>query len=96
MKILHKVALVAIDTNGLPVRSDNCDDAVMFVSRSPDKLINVIAFWVNQKKCYRMVTNKGEFLLDEHSTNNYWFATCSGIKVQVSLKKMIGELRYWS
>ncbi len=96
MKKLHRVPLVAVDACGLPVRSDNCSDRVMFIARPPSKLTNLVPYFVGDTEFWKLVTNTGEYVLRKHIANNYWFGTCAGIKVQVSLKRMVGELRYWA
>ncbi|HLD90741.1 MAG TPA: hypothetical protein VI911_06995 [Patescibacteria group bacterium] len=42
-------------------------------------------------------TSKGEYKLDKHTTMNYFYGTCIGTRVQVSLatRKKAGELRAW-
>jgi hypothetical protein len=43
----------------------------------------------------KVVTPKGVHELKKHATQNYFHGTLNGHKVQVSLKKVVGELRYW-
>ena len=40
-------------------------------------------------------TTKGEYTLMKHVTMNYYHGECAGVKVQVSLKKQVGEIRAW-
>ena len=46
-------------------------------------------------------TDKGYYTFIKHPTQNYWVpednnGTCGGLKVQISLKQIVGELRYWT
>lgn len=42
-----------------------------------------------------LVTLKGEYVLMRHNKLNFYHGICAGIKVQVSLKKQVGEIRAW-
>ena len=40
---------------------------------------------------------RGGMTLTKHATQNYWYGnTPAGNKVQVSLKKIVGEIRWWA
>jgi hypothetical protein len=41
-------------------------------------------------------SKSGKNLLKRHLTNNYFYGTLNGIKVQVSLKKLVGTVRWWA
>lgn len=43
----------------------------------------------------QLMTAKGSYVLEKHPTQNYYNATCNGRKVQVSLKAISGEIRFW-
>ena len=40
-------------------------------------------------------TARGSYELEYHGNQNYWFGTCAGTKVQISLGKVTGEIRWW-
>lgn len=42
-----------------------------------------------------LTTRKGKYILPKHATMNFYHGICAGIKVQVSLKKQVGEIRSW-
>jgi len=42
-----------------------------------------------------LITPKGSYPLKRHTQLNIFQGTCDGVKVHVSLKKIVGELRYW-
>lgn len=83
-KTQHTFKLVAADVLGYDV---NCFETVpagwMVTLRSaqPDRVT--------------LKTTKGEYLLMKHVTMNYYHGVCAGIKVQISLKKQVGEIRAW-
>jgi hypothetical protein len=47
------------------------------------------------KSQIKLTTRKGSYILNKHSTMNYFWGTCAGVKVQVSLKTLVGEIRSW-
>jgi hypothetical protein len=42
-----------------------------------------------------LVTPKGSYQLNKHRTMGIYLGVCGGHKVHVSIKKTIGEIRYW-
>jgi len=88
---MNKVTLVAVDIFGKPVGSHNCSDAVSMVSDDQ-------YFGIKQTEGgtgWTLVTPKGSYVLTKNSTQNYWQVTVMGHKIQVSIKKMLANLRYW-
>ena len=47
------------------------------------------------KDSLQLSTPKGSYTLLKHATLNIYKGTCNGRKVQLSLKKIVGELRFW-
>ena len=47
------------------------------------------------KDSLQLSTPKGSYTLLKHPTLNIYQGTCNGRKVRVSLKKIVGELRFW-
>jgi len=45
--------------------------------------------------CIHLHTKKDSYQLAKHSQLNIYMGVCNGHKVHVSLKKVVGELRYW-
>lgn len=45
----------------------------------------------------KLISSKLEMLLVKHPSQNYYHGTSpTGTKVQVTLKKIVGELRFWA
>lgn len=42
-----------------------------------------------------LVTPKGSYPLTKHGSLNIYSGICNGHKVHVSLKKVVGEVRFW-
>ena len=90
MKSKTEIKLIGVDQNGKPLTPQNCSDLYKFINK--DKGITVIQTypeWVS------LHTPKGTYTLGKHETLNYYRAECNGVKVQCTLRKMIGTLRYW-
>jgi len=49
----------------------------------------------NTRKGIRLVTPKGVYLFKKHQSLNIHQATCGGHKTHISLKKIVGEIRWW-
>jgi hypothetical protein len=45
---------------------------------------------------YNLQTPKGTYVLTRNKAQNIHQANINGIKIQVSIKKIVGELRYWA
>ena len=83
-KMQYSFKLVAVDKDGTPVRSDNCVTAVRFTDGRNNFFPNGV-----------LQTPKGEYRLVKHPSLNIFQGTCAGIKVQVSIKKMVGAIQAW-
>jgi hypothetical protein len=95
MKKLHTTKLIGLDDTGEPVKSHNSSSAVEFVSQ--DKAFQVIRDTESNDSILLLITSKGTYVLKPHKTQNYYYATCNGIKVQVTLRNraMQASLRAW-
>lgn len=92
-KKLHKVQLVGMDKSGNVVKSSDADKVVRFVGGKEgyfevtlcDNLLGV-----------EVVTPKGRYHVPINSALNIFQGVLKGTKVHISLKKIVGELRYWA
>lgn len=84
------VPLTGVDASGTPVKSTNCADVVEFVNTVQD--VTVVKLSDNKVS---LVTLLGEYVLDKHQSLNSYHGTCSGYKVRIVLKKMVGTLTSW-
>ena len=50
----------------------------------------------NRPVSVNVTTERGSYELLKHPTLNIYVGECMGYKVHVSLKKEVGELRYWA
>lgn len=55
-----------------------------------------IKTYVINKEIIIVNTRKSQSRLKKHKSLNYYLGVINGIKVQVSLKKLVGEVRYWA
>ena len=87
------VGIVESDTDDHVATAQEASDVTYFTD--PKKKLGV--YKVNNKltPCISLHTAKGNYELEKHPTLNYYHGVCNGVKVQVSLKKIVGELRYW-
>lgn len=92
MKTQKVVKLTAVDINSVPVTSNNCQTRMDFTNK--DKEISVTE-WANGKGVV-IHTLRGEYQIAKHPTINAFIGVCSGYKVRVVLKKMVGTLTYQS
>jgi hypothetical protein len=91
----HHIDLTAM-IEDMPVNTNNWYDRTHFVGST----VSVTGYYRitetldDTQVCVR--TPKGVYYLDKHPVNNIYKGTINGIKVQVSLKKMVGTLIYWA
>jgi len=43
-----------------------------------------------------VITPNGQFEMEKHPSQNYYHAVNAGYKIQCTLKKVVGEMRYWA
>ena len=46
-------------------------------------------------KLLELITPKGTYTLEKHTTANRYQGICNGRKVHVTLKKVVGQVLYW-
>lgn len=85
---MKRFALKGVDALQKPCRVGK--DVVNFVDVDNHFTITVLS-----KTALKLVTMKGVHTLKKHATQNYFHNELNGHKVQVSLKAISGELRYW-
>lgn len=66
---------------------------VAYFSDAERKQIKVA---IIDKETIAVATRRGQSRLKKHKSLNYYLDVINGIKVQVSLKKLVGEVRYWA
>ena len=97
MSIQHSIKLTAY-YNGKTATPQNCNDeyAVLDFFDANNKVH--VSYHDDGIQLTRMYDDDStsSFILPKHKTLNIYTGICNGIKVHVSLKKMVGELRYWA
>lgn len=86
---MKRIELKALDSSGRQVTSNNWEERVCLAC--PEKQINIS----KRGDTWVLYTPKDTYELTKHPSQNYYHAICAGHKVQVTIKKMVGELRYW-
>ena len=90
-KSLQRVKLHGVLANNKPAKTSDAKSVVGFASVNGKITIDGVS------PLYLMLhTGKSNRTLTKHATQNYYFAYIGGFKVQVSLKKVVAELRYWA
>lgn len=84
---MKRYKLTAVDAIGRPARI--ADDVIAF--ESEDGYFRII----KRMGEIQIITPKASYVLKRHTQLNIYQGTCGGHKVHVSLKKIVGELRYW-
>jgi hypothetical protein len=90
---MKRAQLLGVNTLSEPVKFGA--DVVAFVSSdnyfkiTPDRNPEGVIFAV------KVTTPKGSYVLTKHPTLNVYAGICGRTKVHISLKKIIGEVRYW-
>lgn len=85
--------LVAMTTNNTIAKPQEANDVYCFVSKDR----NVIIYFPSSDDESHIIlkTLNGYYKLNKHPTMNIYTGACKGHSVHVSLKKIVGELRYW-
>ena len=92
MKKEIKIQLTAVDNNGTPVTSSNCQHRTDFVNTEHG--ITITEY--EDGKGIVLRTSKREYHLSKHATMNIYRGFCLNHKVRVVLKQMVGTLSYWA
>lgn len=85
---MKRYDLAGITATNKPARI--AADVVGFVNHSDYFNVHAVS-----KDSLQLSTPKGSYTLLKHATLNIYQGTCNGRKVHVSLKKIVGELRFW-
>jgi hypothetical protein len=93
MSSLKKIELFGMLSDGTAAKTHQADEVVRF--ESGDRKIKVRYVESRNKKALQLETPNDRYVLSKHYMHNYYFGDCKGIKVQVSLMKIKGELRFW-
>lgn len=84
---MKAIVLNAVNAIGEPVKL--AKDAVSFTDAR-----NYFRVVINESSV-TVTTPKGVYKLEKHPTLNIYMGVCAGVKTHVSLKKIVGEIRYW-
>lgn len=84
---MKSITLVGVNTLGEPVKL-----AKEVVSFTDAKNYFKVTLDVSS---VTITTPKGVYTLEKHPTMNIYQGKCGDTKTHVSLKKIVGELRYW-
>ena len=85
---MERISLVGLDIDGKPARISK--NVVHF-----NNVQDTLSICNRTDKFCELHTQKAMYKLIKHAKLNIYTSTCNGHKVQVSLKKVVGELRYW-
>lgn len=88
-----RVQLIGVLESGTAAKTHQADDVVRY--ESADGKIKIRHATPDDKNTLFLETLKGTYVLKKHEVHNNYLGICGGIKVHVSLKRIIGELRYW-
>ena len=98
-KAKKELKLVGICENGLVAKTHEAGDVVAFVDAQPDveypgrsSKIKVIL----TEDHVEITTSKGVYKLPKHPSQNIYIGKCGAAKVHVSLKKVVGTVRWWA
>lgn len=84
---MKSITLVGVNTLGEQVKL--AKDVVSFTDAK-----NYFKVTLNVSSV-TVTTPKGVYQLEKHPTLNIYQGKCAGVKTHVSLKKVVGEIRYW-
>jgi len=90
MKTRTVIKLVAVDGNNKPVTRSNCQYEIAFVADG----YRVFSNYTDQT--VTLITPKDTYSVPKHPTLNMYADTLNGIKVHITLKKLVGQIIYWS
>lgn len=97
-KSLHTVTLTGRLADTSVAKTQQAKDVKYFSSANGlVKVVRMKNIAKASKERIRLHTKNGIYTLYKHSSQNYYAGTTpTGIKLQVTLKKIVGELRYWA
>lgn len=95
-KSLHKVALKGLvgSTSNIAKTSDA---SKVYIFTSENNLITIERFdHAHGDRRIRVKTKNGSHILEKHAKLNYYHCVANGVKIQVTMRKIVAELRYWA
>lgn len=66
------------------------EDVIAFIGHN-----NYFKVVDHKRNFVMLITPKGSYRLDKHPTQEIYTGEAKGHKVHVSLKKIVGEIRFW-
>lgn len=87
-KALHSIQLTGVTPVGKAARLGS--EVHRFVNMEDTISAKLMDGQVN------IVTHKGNYMLRKHPAANYYYGTLNGVKVQITVRKIVAELRYWA
>jgi hypothetical protein len=94
MSTPKRIKLIGTLEDGTVAKTRQAKEVVMFVSR--DRKYKVSYAVSHNKDSLFLETPNDNYILGKHYMHNYYWGECKGIKVHVTLKKVIGEIQHWS
>ena len=85
---MRSITLVGVNALGEPVKLSK--DMSHFVGHDDYFRVDPSAAVI------KLTTPQAVYYLKKHPSQNIFTGVCKGKKVHVSLKKVVGELRFWS
>jgi hypothetical protein len=94
-KELHKVKLEGRLADMSLAKTHQANDVKLF--KSPNGFITVAPMKPTESGTERILLSnrRGQVQLVKHPSMNYYHGKMGEIKIQVTLKKIVGEFRYW-
>jgi len=95
MKNLHRVKLVGVTADGSVAKYGS--DVVAFKGRIQKPDLPKWEVFVKKLSADKVQVNtpKGAYTLPLSRAGNFFQGVCNDVKVHISLKKVVGELRAW-
>ena len=86
---MKRFDLIGVDVTGQPVKLNK--DVSEFIGHN--NYFHIQPSYDNS--FVTLITPKGSYTLKKHQSLNLFQGNCEGHKVHVSLKKIVGEIRFW-
>lgn len=86
---MRKINLTALLADGSPVNAQNWRERQSFIDDR--QKVSVIQL---DEQTIELKTLKGVYRLRKHPSLNYFVSVCNETRVQVTLKKMVGVVRF--
>lgn len=87
------ITLAGLNASGNVAKTHESGSVFVFISA--DKAFQIILPVDDDKTYVTLHTVNGRYRLKKHPTLNIYTGVCNGHHVHLSLKKVVGELRYW-